>query len=63
MPNAVHDLVVPDADRAELQRQVKDRAAPARADRGEMARPVHGIRDGRAGGRAARRRPGDRADR
>jgi transposase len=47
MPNRVRVLVVPDADRAELQRRAKDRAAPARV--AERARIVLLSAEGKTG--------------
>ena len=53
MPNRVRVLTVPDADRAELQRRVKDRAAPARV--AERARIVLLSADGLTGPQIAGR--------
>src|SRR5215475_11665828 len=53
MPNRVRVLTVPDADRAELQRRVKDRGAPARV--AERARIVLLSADGLTGPQIAGR--------
>ena len=90
MPNRVRVLIVPDTERAELERRARSKGAPARvverarivllaadgltgaeiAQRAGCTEPTvikwrrqyAERRTGRAGGRAARRRAGDRAD-